>query len=345
MTLPRTTTALALRDGGFSAKAAPQVPPALEPFLDLREVPLPELREGQVLIEVVMAPVNPSDLFFVQGRYALPRVAGQAAGFEGVGRVISGRGTVTESLVGRRVAFLATGGGAWAHHAITDAALCIPLRDDLRDEDGAALIVNPLTAVALVERVRESGHGAFILNAAGSQLGRLMLGLAQDEGLEPIAVIRRPDDHETLRALGAAEVLVSGECDFAEAAQAAIRARKPRVLLDAVADQIAADLFFALPAHAVWVIYGRMGSSDPLPQLTEPGQFILMDKRIEGFYLPNWLGTHSTERRAALVVNVQERFASGRWTTRVAATLPLSEAIAGILPAYRRSAGKVMLAP
>jgi hypothetical protein len=108
MTLPRTTTALALRDGGFAKTAVPQVPETLAPHLELREVPLPDLADGQVLIEVTLAPVNPSDLFFVQGGYGQPRTAGLAAGFEGVGRVVAGKGKTAEALVGQRVSFLGT---------------------------------------------------------------------------------------------------------------------------------------------------------------------------------------------------------------------------------------------
>ncbi|WP_209425976.1 zinc-binding dehydrogenase [Pararhodobacter sp. SW119] len=343
MTLPRTTTALALRDGGFAKTPVPQVPETLSPHLELREVPLPDLTDGQVLIEVTLAPVNPSDLFFVQGGYGQPRTAGLAAGFEGVGRVVAGKGKTAEALVGQRVSFLGTRTGTWAAHAISDAALCIPLRKDLQDTDGAALIVNPLTAVALLETARDSGAKSFIVNAAGSQLGRLILGLARDEGLQPIALIRRPGDREALHGLGAAEVLVSGEGDFAEAAQKALKDHKPRVLLDAVGDQITADLFFAMPRGAVWVSYGKMGSE--APQLTQMGQFIFMDKRIEGFWLSTWLPAKSAARRAELIARVQNRFASGAWSTRIAATLPLPDAIEGILPAYRKSAGKVLLAP
>lgn len=343
MSNPRTTQALTLRQGGYAVDAAQPVPQALEPFLELREIALPELNEGQVLIEVIQAPVNPSDLMYLQGAYGRARVAGAAAGFEGVGRVVSGKGPAAEALAGRRVAFLGTGSGSWAGHAISDAALCIPLRDDLRDADGAALIVNPLTAVALLERVRESGAKAFVINAAGSQLGRLMLSLAREAGLEPIAVIRRPDDRDALRGLGAAEVLVSSGGDYAETAQTTIRAMKPRVLLDAVGDQLAADLFFAMPAGATWVSYGKMGTE--APKLTQLGQLIFMDKKIEGFWLTRWLPAVAPERRERLIGEVQERFATQAWSTRVAATLPLSEAIAGIVPAYRRSAGKVMLTP
>ena len=339
--LPDRTRALILRHGGFAAGPVPQVPDSLAPHLELAEVALPPLRAGQVLIRVALSPVNPSDLFFVQGGYGQPRTAGAPAGFEGCGTVIAANGA--EGLVGRRVAFLGTVTGAWAEHAVSDAALCIPLRDDLREADGAALIVNPLTAVALIERVRAAGAKACIINAAGSQLGRLLLGLARDEGLAAIAVIRNPALAGEMADLGAAAVLVQTAPDFATAARAAIRTHKPRVLLDAVADQAPADLFFAMPAGAVWVNYGKL--SDAAPRLDQMGQFIFMDKRIEGFWLSRWLPAAAPERRAAVVAQVQDRFARGAWATRIAARLPLERAIDGILPALAAGTGKVMIAP
>lgn len=343
MPLPRTTRALTLREGGYATSPTPQTPTDLAPHLALREITLPAPAVGQVLIEVTMAPVNPSDLFFVQGGYGQPRVQGNPAGFEGVGRVIAGNGPQAEALIGQRVAFLGTASGSWAQHALSDAALCIPLDERLRDEDGAALIVNPLTAVALIERVRSARSGALVLNAAGSQLGRLILGLARDEGLGAIAVIRRPDDAEELRELGATEVLVSADTDFMAQAAAAVRAHKPRVLLDAVGDQATADLFFAMPSGARWVSYGKMSSD--APRLTQMGQFIFMDKAIEGFWLSRWLPAAPPERRAAVIAQVQERFIAGSWQTRVAARLSLDEALDGILPALATSAGKVMICP
>jgi len=341
--LPRTTPALTLREGGLAAGPVPQVPDSLHPHLALAEMPLPVLRAGQVLVEVELSPVNPSDLFYVQGGYGQPRVQGMAAGFEGVGRVIAAEGD--QALVGRRVAFLGTGTGTWAAHAVSDGALCIPLRDDLRDEDGAALIVNPLTAVALLERVRAAGGkpGACVITAAGSELGRLMLGLARDQGIAAIAVIRRPEPAEELRALGAAEVLVSSAPDFAAQLRAAFKAHRPRVLLDAVADQVAADLFLAMPTGAAWVVYGRLAEQGP--RLDQMGQFIFMDKRIEGFWLSRWLPAATPETRAAAIAQVQARFAEGRWQTRVAARLGLGQALDGILPALALGAGKVMIAP
>lgn len=343
MTRPKTTQALSLREGGFASAPTPQVPDNLAPFLELAEVQLPDPGPGQVVIEVIMAPVNPSDLFFVQGGYGQPRVQGQAAGFEGVGRVIAGNGPQAEALIGKRVSFLGTGTGAWARHALTDAAICIPLHDAVKDADAAALIVNPLTAVALVERVKEAGSTAFFVNAAGSQLGRLILGLARDEGLTAIAVIRRSGAEQALLDAGAAAVLVTSEDGFAAQSRAVIKEHKPRVLLDAVGDQATADLFFAMPNGARWVSYGKM--SDQAPALTQMGQFIFMDKHIEGFWLSRWLPAAAPERRIAVITQVQERFASGKWKTRVAAELSLDQAIDGILPALATGAGKVMIKP
>lgn len=340
-TAPTTARALILREGGFAAGPVPQVPESLTPHLDLAGIALPALKPGQVLIEVAMAPVNPSDLFFIQGGYGQPRVQGAPAGFEGVGRIIATNGA--EAMIGQRVAFLGTGTGSWASHAVSDAALCIPLRDDLRDEDGAALIVNPLTAVALLERVRAAGSKSCIINAAGSQLGRLMLGLARDEGIAAIAVIRRPELSDELREAGAAEVLVQTDADFPARTRAAIKAHKPRVLLDAVADQATADLFFAMPAGAVWVNYGKL--SDTAPRLDQMGQFIFMDKKIEGFWLSRWLPAAPPERRASVIAQVQERFASGTWQTRVAARFGLDQALDGMLPALASGTGKVMITP
>ncbi|WP_417587930.1 alcohol dehydrogenase catalytic domain-containing protein [Pararhodobacter oceanensis] len=343
MTHPTSTKALSLRDGGFASAPTPQTPESLAAHLDCTEVALPAPAEGQVVIEVILAPVNPSDLFFIQGGYGQPRVQGQAAGFEGVGRVISGNGKTAEALIGQRVSFLGTGSGTWAQYAISDAALCIPLHDAVADADAAALIVNPLTAVALVERVKEAGSRSFIVNAAGSQLGRLILGLARDEGLDAIAVIRRAGVEEELHDLGAAEVIITSAADAAAHTSAALKAHKPRVLLDAVGDQATADLFFAMPSGARWISYGKM--SDEAPRLTQMGQFIFMDKHIEGFWLSRWLPSAPPERRASVIKQVQERFASGKWTTRVAAEVPLDQALDKVLPLLAQGAGKVLIKP
>lgn len=64
-------------------------------------------------------------------------------------------------MIGKRVAFMKSGeigtykiGGAFADYCVTDARYCFPISDDLSFEDAASLIVNPLTAVCMVERIK-----------------------------------------------------------------------------------------------------------------------------------------------------------------------------------------------
>lgn len=338
-----TMRALILRHDGYAAEATgPRIADAAD-WLEEARLPVPEPGPREVRIRVALSPVNPSDLHFIKGEYGQPRVAGAPAGFEGTGVVEALGPGVPEALQGTRVAFVATRSGAWAEHAITDAALCLPLRPDLSEEDAAALIVNPLTAIAMIEEAAGRAGGAVVLTAAASQLGRLMIGLAADRGIAPIAVIRGAGRAEALRALGAAEVLDVTAPGFGAEFAAVARRLKPRLMLDAVADAASGAMFSAMPARAVWTIYGKLDTAAPV--LDQAGQFIFMGKRIEGFWLSDWLRRADPETRARAVAEVQVRFASGAWRTRHAATLPLSEALARLAPTLAEADGKVMLRP
>ncbi len=339
MDVPAKMKGLALLHDGYAATAETQALDTLAPYVELREMPVPVPGPGQALVKVARAAVNPSDIAFIKGVYGQPRVAGQAAGFEGTGTVVAG----DTPLIGKRVSFFAAGSGAWAEYCLAPAQMLIPLRDDLRDEDAAGLIVNPLTAVAMFDIVREDGPDSFVLTAAGSQLGKFLIGLGKDNGIGALAVIRRSEQAAALEALGAADVLVTEGNDLAARIAALFEAHAPRILLDAVGGQISADLFFAMPARARWISYGRL-SAEP-PKLTHMAQFIFQQKRIEGFWLAAWLRDTAPDRIAAVVAEVQARFAEGRWHTDITASVPLSEAMAALPAAYSEKDSKVLIAP
>lgn len=253
-------------------------------------------------------------------------------------------GEGAEALIGTRVAFAVSlgGSGAWAEYALTDAIACIPLRPDISDVDGSAQIVNPLTAMAMVENAAADGD-AFVISAATSQLGKLMISLAKDRNLKVIALVRRVEAITPLKKLGAAEVLVTTNPDFTDQFAAASHALKPRVFLDGVSDQICETVFTLMPNNARWVSYGKLGTE--APKLTQMGQLIFMGKKIEGFWLTNWMRSTPPADQARVVGEVQARFADGRWHTDVAATLTLAEVIDGLASATNKTDGKVVITP
>lgn len=340
-TPPSTMFAVVQTQDGYSGTATGPVLEDAAEWLSEAELPVPAPGPGQVLIRLRAASVNPSDIHFIKGEYGQPRVKGAAAGFEGCGDVVA-TGAGAEVLNGQRVAFVAAGAGAWAEYVVTQAMMCIPLRPEISDEDGSAQIVNPMTAMAMVDIARNAGE-AFIVSAATSQLGKLMCSLGRDLGLKPIAIVRRADAVDSLKDLGAHEVLVTSDPDMPKKLTDLCHALKPRVFLDAVADQISEQVFCAMPNGARWVCYGKL--SPDLPKLTQMGQMIFMGKQIEGFWLTKWMTTTPPADQMRVVAEVQARFADGRWKTDVADHLSLRNVVSDLAHALKKSDGKVIITP
>ncbi len=344
MTIPPEMNALLLLGDGYARSGGSSLT-SLDPFVTPGRIGVPQPTGKQVLIKVSLASINPSDVMFIQGLYGQPRVKGRPPGFEGVGVVVAaGHDPVAQWFVGKRIAF-ATGlsnWGAWAEYAIADAPACIPLIDGIRDEDAAAMIVNPLTAVAMFGIVREEGEKAFVMTAGASQLSKLIIGLARDKGFRPIVTVRRDDQILTLKEAGAAHVLNHTAPDFAALLKDVMRAEQPRVFLDAQTGPVAGAIFSAMGLRARWIIYGRLDMQPTV--IPEPGQLIFQHKRIEGFWLVEWM-RQSRERREAAVMEAQQRFADGRWKTDVTAVIPLAEAMARAPAELAKPNGKVFIKP
>lgn len=338
---------LILKDDGYATERPESaVLEDLSKFVEYGDLPEPKPAEGEVKLKVLLASVNPSDEMFVQGLYGQPRISGNGAGFEGVGEVVaSGGGPVADGLKGLRVAFVAMPGkpGTWSEFSIANAATCIPLIDGVSDTDGAAMIVNPLTALAMFDLVKQNGTKSFIVSAGASQLCKLMISTARDEGYAPIALVRRDHQIKLLKDLGAAHVLNTEHEGFQSGLKALMRQEKPRIFLDAVANQTSAVVFDSMPNKSRWVIYGKL--DDQLPTILQPGQMIFQSKAIEGFWLTRWMQETSMADKISVIQNAQRRFATGEWSTDVTAIVPLSEAISQLPELLAKPDGKVFIKP
>ena len=343
--MTQTMRALLLKNDGYSRTPSGSVLEAMDPYVEYGTIDVPSPGPSQVLVKVSLASVNPSDVMFLKGLYGQPRKQGQPAGFEGVGEVVAtGDSDLAKGLAGKRIAF-ATGlsnWGAWAEYAVAEAAACIPLIDTVGDEDGAAMIVNPLTALAMFGIVKDEGQKSFILTAGASQLCKLIAGVARDEGYRAISIVRRDDQIPLLEKAGAAYVLNYEKPDFEKRLAEVCRAEEPRIFLDAVTGPLASTIFHVMPKRARWIIYGRLDNTPT--ELREPGQFIFAHKKVKGFWLTEWMRSNP-ERRVAAVMEAQKRFSDGRWKTDVTAVIPLGEAVDRAAEELARPNGKIFIKP
>lgn len=172
----------------------------------LRDLPDPVRGEGQVLVEVRAAPLNPIDLSTAAGRFygGLPDVP-YVPGKEGVGRVLEG-----DSLEpGKRVWFLAPGGhggdGALAERATVVEARAVELPEAIDDAPAACFGIAGLAAwLALEHRARlQEGETVLVLGASGA-VGQVAIQAARVMGAgRVVAAARSLEGLERARALGA----------------------------------------------------------------------------------------------------------------------------------------------
>jgi len=130
---------------------------------DLFEIAKPG--PGEVLIKVEAAPINPSDLYMMQGNYSGKFNYPIVPGSEGSGTVIAtGGGYLGWSIMGKRVGFTRvqerggkfTKNGSYAEYCVTNAYQCTTLDDpNVTFEQGSCSFVNPVTAIGLLERTKE----------------------------------------------------------------------------------------------------------------------------------------------------------------------------------------------
>lgn len=345
--IPDTMHALTLLHDGYSGTSEGPQLDDLARWVALQDVSVPKPEGRQVLVKIGLANVNPSDIHYIKGEYGQPRRKGTPAGFEGMGTVVgAGEDEEAQGLVGQRVAVSTSqgGSGTWAQYALTDKAAVVPLAKGLKDEDGAALIVNPMTAYAMVDLVQKAGAKSFVMTAASSQLGKLMASLGREKGLHSVATVRREAHRSPLEGLGAGTVLNTERDDFSTMLDQAMKQHAPTILLDAVGDTSSATIFRAMPAGSRWILYGKM--SPEVPKLPDLGQLVFQMKTIEGFWLSEWMRTASMEDKKAGFETVQKRFISGAWATDVSRILPLDEAAGNLATAMEgANKGKVLLKP
>lgn len=314
-----------------------------ELLVSLDQAPLRPPGDDEVMVRMEAAPINPSDLFMLLGtvdmetlRYADAKLRGRiqperlgemrnrlnqslVIGNEGAGAVIAA-GTSMRALLGRRVATL--GAASYAQYRTVASASCLLLPEDSSAADGASSYINPLTALCMIETMKDEGHGALIHSAATSNLGQMLNKLCQKDGVPLINIVRKSAQSAILRSLNAAHIVDSSSPDFVQALSAAIGETGATLAFDAIGGgTLASDILIAMErALSAGKPYTPYGSSR-LKQVYTYGNLdwtpTVIDRRAGmGWSVGGWLLTWRLHRAGPERVRaLKDRVAAELFTT------------------------------
>ena len=312
-----------------------QNPPAIR----LTELPAPTPGPGEVLLEMLAAPINPADLNIIEGTYGTLPELPATLGNEGCGRITAIGAGVKGLQPGTLAVPLVR--GTWTQYLIAPTEKIIPLPDGIDPQQASMLAVNPATAWRLLHDFRNLHPGDWIVqNAANSGVGRAVIAIARSLGIRTLNIVRRPELAAELQALGA-HIVETESCDLRHHARELCGGSLPVLALNAIGGASALNLANALAPNSPHVTYGAMARQ---PLKIPNGLLIFKNISFHGFWLRRWIDTAPAAELRATYHHLAQLIASGKLTVPVEKILPLREVQSALTLATSPSRqGKILL--
>lgn len=239
--------------------------------LRLAEVPMPEVRPGDLLVKVHAAGVNRADLLQRQGYYGRQTYGdSDLLGLEVAGEVVAVGRDVTDIGPGERVMGI-VGGGAYAEFARVDRGMAVRIPETLDFVEAAAVMESFVTAWEAAVHLGGTARGmAVLIHAAAGGVGSAGVEIAHALGARVFATANAERRAEVL-ALGAEAVFDYRSEDFEQGARAATGGRGVDVIVDFVGgDYLARNLRSLAPGGRlvqVGLLSGQDSAGIPLSVL------------------------------------------------------------------------------
>ena len=256
--------------------------------LTIGETPIAAPGDAEVLVRIDASPINPSDLGLLLGMadIANARTVGvnhveadvpenilpmlkarfdeaMPVGNEGAGVVVAaGASAEGQALLGKTVGVL--GGAMYSEYRTLHLSQCLVMTDGVSPRESASCFVNPLTALGMVETMRREGFTALIHTAAASNLGQMLQKICIADRVDLVNIVRKPEQAQLLRDLGATHVCDSSQPTFAEDLKNAVVATGAYLAFDATGGgELTNQILVAMEAAAneTATEYSRYGST------------------------------------------------------------------------------------
>jgi NADPH2:quinone reductase len=295
------------------------------------DLPDPEPADGQVVVDVARSGVNFADTHAIRNDYLAEQTLPLVPGGE-----ISG--TASD---GRRVAAL-LGNGGYAQKVAVPEAWLVPLPDEVGDDQAAGLLLQGLTAHALLHYCANVREGETVaIEAAGGGTGSLAVQLAKRAGAKVIALASSEEKRELAERLGADATADSRAEDLKAAILEANGGEKVDIVLHMSGTGFEDELG-SLGMLGRIVVFGNAARH---PNKVPTNYLLQRSKSVIGF----WLVALVAQRRdliASMTADLLGAVASGELEVVIGGVYPLSEAARAHADIQeRRTTGKLLLDP
>src|SRR3954469_10520527 len=301
--------------------------------LRLKDLPVPEPADGEVLIRVARAGVNFADTHQRHDQYVAKQSLPMIPGSEVAG--------VREDT-GERVLALC-GHGGYAEYATAPGTLCFPIPEGVEDGTALALLVQGLTAWHLYRTAGRVQPGdSVVVHSAAGGVGSLAVQLGKAMGAGRVIATAGSEERRSLALELGADAAVDGAAEgLADRLREANLGRPVDVVLEAAGGQVFDESLAALAHFGRLVVYGISSREQ---NEVRTGRLMRRSHTIAGFWLWDCLDRPTMIDHA--LADLFARAGRGELRVVVGATYPLSEAAqAQIDLAERRTRGKLLLDP
>lgn len=309
------------------------------------ETKMPTPNDNEVIIKVNAAPINPSDIAFIQGVYNVVKPLPATPGFEASG-VIVDAGKNCKDVIGKKVSCFVQDdkSGTWSEFVLANKEDIILLKDEMDMDQAACFTVNPFTAYGLFSIALIYQSKAIVQNASGGQVAYFIRKMAEEHNIKVIDIVRKPETATELINDGAKYVLVETDENFKEKLHKLITELDATVAFDAVGGTLSGIIYNALPNDSELVVYG--GLSGKAIDGINTMEVIFNNKIISGFNLIDWKAELDEGEFEQISEELQEKFICGDYKTKIADAYSLEDIVVG-LRSYisAMSLGKILIKP
>lgn len=304
--------------------------------MKLEEMERPVPGDGQVLVRVAAAGVNPVETYIRSGSYALKPELPWTPGFDGAG-VVEAVGKAAEGLEpGLRVYFGRSATGSYAEFAVAAAKDVHPLPKRASFEQGAALAVPYGTAFhALFQRGDAVAGETVLVHGATGAVGIAAVQFAKASGLRVLATGGSEEGRALLQRLGADAVFDHHAENYAAEIQKSLDGAPLDLVLEMLANvNLQRDLELIGDGGRI-VVIGSRGRIEIEPRL-------IMARRadVRGVVLLKATEAELAEGHAEIVNGLE----SGSLDPVIQESIPLAEAVRAHETVMRgRTLGKIVL--